>query len=260
MPKSLFVTRAARRIERRMFLKAMALGASVPVAMRLARVATAATSVGPEALLRVLHAARHGARALRAEDRRRHLRSDQGGHVQPVRPGSDQRQHPGAAAAVQAVGERLPGVSVSRERRHARGDRRLPFGAHQQRRNRVDRHHDAAHDHRSADRQGAQHQAADPGRLFPPDRTAWTTTACCSGTGRPSTRRRARWRRRTRCSRGPAGRPTPSADVQLHSDLLAFTASEIQTHARHADRPDARAEQAGHLLWPRSSRCSPAAR
>ena len=48
MPKSLFVTRAARRIERRMFLKAMALGASVPVAMRLARVATAATSVAPK--------------------------------------------------------------------------------------------------------------------------------------------------------------------------------------------------------------------
>jgi hypothetical protein len=50
MPKSLFVTRAARRIERRMFLKAMALGASVPVAARLARVATAAPSAAPKRL------------------------------------------------------------------------------------------------------------------------------------------------------------------------------------------------------------------
>jgi hypothetical protein len=48
MPKNLFVTRAARRIERRMFLKAMALGASVPVAVRLARVATAAPSAAPK--------------------------------------------------------------------------------------------------------------------------------------------------------------------------------------------------------------------
>jgi len=48
MPKNVFVTRAAQRIERRMFLKAMALGASVPVAVRLARVATAAPSTAPK--------------------------------------------------------------------------------------------------------------------------------------------------------------------------------------------------------------------
>ena len=41
------VSRAARQIERRMFLKAMALGLSVPAAMRLARMATAATT-GPQ--------------------------------------------------------------------------------------------------------------------------------------------------------------------------------------------------------------------
>ena len=41
------VSRAARQIERRMFLKAMALGLSVPAAMRLAKMATAATT-GPQ--------------------------------------------------------------------------------------------------------------------------------------------------------------------------------------------------------------------
>jgi hypothetical protein len=48
MLKRPLVSRAARLIERRMFLKAMALGASVPVAARLARVATAATGTAPK--------------------------------------------------------------------------------------------------------------------------------------------------------------------------------------------------------------------
>lgn len=48
MPKNLFLARAAGVIERRVFLKALALGASVPVAARLSRVATAAPSAAPK--------------------------------------------------------------------------------------------------------------------------------------------------------------------------------------------------------------------
>jgi hypothetical protein len=47
MPPSTFSSRAAAVIKRRMFLKALALGATVPAAMRLARVATAATTGAP---------------------------------------------------------------------------------------------------------------------------------------------------------------------------------------------------------------------
>ncbi len=50
MPGRPLLSRAAKGIHRRMFLKAMALGASVPVAMRLARVATAATTPAPKRL------------------------------------------------------------------------------------------------------------------------------------------------------------------------------------------------------------------
>ena len=39
--------------------------------------------------------------------------------------------------------------------------------------------------------------------------------------------------------------PPVNADVQLHKDLLAFTASEVQGAADDAAEPDRRADQAG---------------
>src|SRR6476619_1642462 len=48
MPRRQQLSRAAKLIERRMFLKAVALGLSVPAAARLARVATAAPTAAPK--------------------------------------------------------------------------------------------------------------------------------------------------------------------------------------------------------------------
>src|SRR5262245_43846734 len=48
MSRRPLVSRAAKLIERRMFLKAMALGLSIPAAARLARMATAATTAAPK--------------------------------------------------------------------------------------------------------------------------------------------------------------------------------------------------------------------
>ena len=50
MPGRPLLSRAAKGVHRRMFSKAIALGASVPAAMRLARVATAATTPAPKRL------------------------------------------------------------------------------------------------------------------------------------------------------------------------------------------------------------------
>ena len=63
-------SRAALAVNRRMFLKAVALGMSVPAAMRLARMATAATAAAAQAVLPDVHPARDRARALQSEDRR----------------------------------------------------------------------------------------------------------------------------------------------------------------------------------------------
>ena len=71
MPRRQQQSRAAKVIERRMFLKALALGLSVPAALRLARMATARDRRAAEAVLPVVHAARDRARALQSEDRRR---------------------------------------------------------------------------------------------------------------------------------------------------------------------------------------------
>ena len=48
MPPGKQVSRATKLVQRRMFLKAMALGMSVPAAMRLARFATAAPTTAPK--------------------------------------------------------------------------------------------------------------------------------------------------------------------------------------------------------------------
>ena len=62
-------SRAAKAVNRRMFLKAMALGMSVPAAARLARMATAQTAQPPKRLLPDVHPARDRARALQSEGR-----------------------------------------------------------------------------------------------------------------------------------------------------------------------------------------------
>jgi hypothetical protein len=51
MPTHLFLKRAEKRIERRIFLKALALGLAVPVAAKMARIATAAQTAPPKRLL-----------------------------------------------------------------------------------------------------------------------------------------------------------------------------------------------------------------
>ncbi|MDP9001686.1 MAG: DUF1552 domain-containing protein, partial [Myxococcota bacterium] len=48
MPTNIRLVRASQRLERRVFLKALALGLSLPLAAKLARIATAATPAAPK--------------------------------------------------------------------------------------------------------------------------------------------------------------------------------------------------------------------
>ncbi len=171
MSKNPRLIRAVRSIERRMFLKALGVGLAVPAALRLARVATAAAGTPPKRFFLFLHASRRGARALRSPAGRR--RPDQ------LRARPDQRQHPGAAAAVQAVRQRLPGFSVSGRGGDPHRHRQLPVGLD------VERHHDAAHDGRAGDRQGARGQAADPRAPVRTCPTAWTSNGMLFWDGTP---------------------------------------------------------------------------
>ena len=215
MSKNPRLIRAVRSIERRMFLKAMALGLSVPAAMRLAR-----APPPPPARRRSASSCSTCPTARRPSTTPRRSTGDDLDQNFTLEP--DQRQHPGPAAAVQAVRERLPGISVSRARGDARGASSNCLSGYA----RPDRHDTTP---RTTVEQvigkALRHQAADPGRLFPPDRTAWTRTACCSGTARRSIpqkspvaargravrrdRRLAAAQRRRAAAPGPAGASPP---------------------------------------------------
>ena len=86
-------SRAELAVNRRMFLKAAALGMSVPAAMRLARMATAATTAPPKRFF--LMYIPHGTAPEHFNPKVNEPGSEGAGELQRLRAGSDQRQHPG---------------------------------------------------------------------------------------------------------------------------------------------------------------------
>ena len=153
------LSRAAKAVNRRMFLKAMALGMSVPAAARLARMATAQTAKPPKRLLVMYIPHGTAARALQSEDRQPNplvqanytdFDLDQTnvsilGPLQPYKQYVNVYQgfqYPGKADTHEGIVNCLSGTRRSNHRR--------------------------AHHLRARDRQGAQRQAADPGGLLAP--------------------------------------------------------------------------------------------
>ena len=201
-------------LHRRMFLKAIALGASAPVAMRLARVATAATTPAPKRLFLFFTphgvAPEHYAPRIVGSDLTNFALDQTNvsilGPLQPYQPYVNVYQgfqYPGAAATHTGIVNCLSGTTL-------------------------DRHHDGADLDGARHRQGAGHFAAHPGRLLAPALRARQQRHVVLG-------RNARRPAKSPVAAADAlfgGSTTPppaNADVQLRQDLLAFTASEIQT-------------------------------
>jgi len=228
MPKNLFVARAAQRIERRMFLKAMALGAAAPVALRLARVATAAPTAAPKRLFLFYTphgtAPEHYAPKIPNDnyDPTKAVTFNQFdldqtnvsilGPLQPYKQWVNVYQgfqYPGTAATHEGIVDCLSGLtnsdgtgttdtttkrtSIDQLIGKALNIKPLILGACSHQTYGLDNHGMLFWDGSPIDPQKSPVVAADT--LFA----------------------------------GGSTSTTPSADVQLHSDLLAFTASEIQT-------------------------------
>ena len=186
MPRRPQLSRAAKIIERRMFLKAAALGLSVPAALRLARMATAATTAAAEALLPDVHPARHGARALQAEDQRdASIRRWQANYTDFA---LDQTNvsilgplQPYKSYVNVYQGFQYPGAADTHT-----GHRELPVGLARPPTRRTRAHHRRARDR--ARRSTSSRSSSAPART---SRTASTRTGCCSGTGRRSIREKS---------------------------------------------------------------------
>jgi hypothetical protein len=228
MPKNLFVTRAARRIERRMFLKAMALGASVPVAVRLARVATAAPSTAPKRLFIFYTphgtAPEHYAPKIPNDtyDPTKAVTFNQFdldqtnvsilGPLQPYKQWVNVYQgfqYPGTAATHEGIVDILSGLTNS----DGTGATNTTTS-----RTTIDQLIGKALNINPLILGACSHQTYgldNHGMLF------WN--------GSPIDPQKSPVVAADTLFAGNGGSTTPSADVQLHSDLLAFTASEIQT-------------------------------
>ena len=228
MPENVFVARAARRIERRMFLKAMALGASVPIAVRLARVATAAPTAAPKRffLFYTPHgtAPEHYAPKIPNDnyDPTKAVTFNQFdldqtnvsilGPLQPYKQWVNVYQgfqYPGAAATHEGIVDCLSGLtnsdgsgatdtttprtSIDQLIAKALNVNPLVLGA-------------CSHQTYGLDNHGMLFWNGTP--IDPQKSPVVAANALFGSNSNPT---------------------TPSADVQLHSDLLAFTASEIQT-------------------------------
>jgi len=228
MPKNVFLSRAARRIERRMFLKAMALGASVPVAVRLARVATAAPTTAPKRffLFYTPHgtAPEHYAPKIPNDNydptkaatfNQFDLDQTNVSILGPLQPYKkwvnvyEGFQYPGAAATHEGIVDCLSGLtnsdgsgatdtttprtSIDQLIAKALNINPLILGA-------------CSHQTYGLDNHGMLFWNGTP--IDPQKSPVVAANALFGSNSNPT---------------------TPSADVQLHSDLLAFTASEIQT-------------------------------
>ena len=228
MPENVFLSRAARRIERRMFLKAMALGASVPVAVRLARVATAAPTTAPKRffLFYTPHgtAPEHYAPKIPNDNydptkaatfNQFDLDQTNVSILGPLQPYKqwvnvyEGFQYPGAAATHEGIVDCLSGLtnsdgsgatdtttprtSIDQLIAKALNINPLILGA-------------CSHQTYGLDNHGMLFWNGTP--IDPQKSPVVAANALFGSNSNPT---------------------TPSADVQLHSDLLAFTASEIQT-------------------------------
>ncbi len=229
MPKNVFVARAGRRIERRVFLKALALGASVPVAARLARVATAAPSAAPKRLF--IFYTPHGTAPEHYAPKIPNDNYDPTkattfnqfdldqtnvsilGPLQPYKQWVNVYegfQYPGAAATHEGIVNCLSGLTnsdgtgatdtttarttIDQLIGKALNVTPLILGA-------------CSHQPYGLDNHGMLFWNGTP--IDPQKSPVAAADSLFGGSASTS--------------------PTPSADVQLHSDLLAFTASEIQT-------------------------------
>ena len=181
-----------------MFLKAVALGMSVPAAMRLSRMATAQTRQAAQAVLPDVHPARDRARALQSRRSPAPTR-----WCRPTtRPSTSTRRTSaswGRCSPTSSTSTSTRAFSTPAPADTHDGRRQLPVGLD------GDRHDHRAHHGRARDREGAQRQAADPRRLLAHHERPRQERDVVLERHRRSIPRRARSRRSTTCS--AAARP-----------------------------------------------------
>ena len=240
-------SRAALAVNRRMFLKAVALGMSVPAAMRLARMATAATTAPPKRFF--LMYIPHGTAPEHFNPKVDGPGSAGAGELHRLRARPDQRQHPGRRCS------RTSRTSTSTRGSSTRAPpTRTPASSTACRASTATDTTHGAHHRRARDREGAQRQAADPRRLLAHherpgrERDAVLERDADRSREEPGQGVRQPVRRPDDRAAGQRRRAAAQGPARVHRVRGAGPADD-------AAEPDQRADTSWRRTWRRSSRC-----